>query len=591
MRINLKSFKKVRENTDTATLKNERGHEITLSKKSLRPHILKTLSQLPVHLFEDGEVPAASDYVPQSPDTVPLQAPPAPTMAPTAGPDYSKMYEHFYQQEKQFNPGAPDAQSRMNALNMVGGIKAQNEHSQQGDYESSVSAQHAAIEENSRRAALGLAPMPVPQPLPNPTNVVPPPQDTVPAGSPVVSPEPQQPQIGAAPPPQDPYGNEAFANYSDKGLNESVKGIGQRATAAGQLGADQYTAAKQSQDAQLTLQQRVEKTHSDIDTEIVNVLHDLENKHLDPNRFWDSRNGWQKAAILVGLAGGANPKIIDDAINRDIDAQKHDFQNKDNLINAQFKRMGNMRDAVDMSRLIQASLYAARLQMAASSATDPMAQAEKHAQLGQLYSTYAPIARDLAIRRTLMQQDPNAAPGSETQFLKNKQMMQFINPEEAKRQESMYLPGIGTTRVPVKDEDKNAFALYSDLEQKLNRAINFAHQKGTTMWGTEANQQAADIQNAIQLNIGRLEGLNRINEFEASKYKKMAGNPGAFKTTNAVQSFEDLKKDIAEKRKSEFSKLGITPFAGQGVVLTKPGQPPMRFLPQNAAAARKDGWR
>src|SRR4051812_49223050 len=97
MRINFKSFKKVRENNETATLKNGRGHEITLSKKSLRPHLLKELTQLPLHLAEgtqevpeDPNEPIQLNNVPQEPGAAPsLQQP----SAQSSSPDLAKAHQ------------------------------------------------------------------------------------------------------------------------------------------------------------------------------------------------------------------------------------------------------------------------------------------------------------------------------------------------------------------------------------------------------------------------------------------------------------------------------------------------------------------
>jgi hypothetical protein len=111
--------------------------------------------------------------------------------------------------------------------------------------------------------------------------------------------------------------------------------------------------------------------------------------------------------------------MLQNQIDRDINAQVTNLGSKENILKANLDHFKNMRDAMDMTRITQHEIYASMLDQAAAKATDPIAKARAAQQAGALRQQYAPILQGLAMRRAIMQQmgQGNADPAFAINFL------------------------------------------------------------------------------------------------------------------------------------------------------------------------------
>lgn len=300
----------------------------------------------------------------------------------------------------------------------------------------------------------------------------------------------------------------------------------------------------------------------------------LSSKAIDPNRIYKNQTTGQSIGHAIGMflggIGGAlthqeNPavKYMNDAINRDIDAQKTDQSNSMNLWKVHNDTLHSAQAATLQTRNNYLSDAKTKLEEQMGSLPGPMAQ-----QKAQLLGSQ--IDQEMAMNRFKLAafqgaSNPGDAQGSEQAHVSRLNQLQQIAPELYKDAESKYIPGVGIARVPVAEKDREALTSWDSLENKLNQAQQFANKTGTTIPFTEKNQQANDLQSGIQLEIGNLLGLKRINEYEAKKYEQMGQNPGQFRSGIASQSFQDLKNEIAKKRAAQLSSLGVTPFANSRV--------------------------
>lgn len=295
--------------------------------------------------------------------------------------------------------------------------------------------------------------------------------------------------------------------------------------------------------------------------------HYQENK-LDPNRYWQDHS---KVAGIVGTllsaagqAMGSNQPngaldVIQHGINRDIDLQKNSQEKDLNLWKMNREVLGSdlAANLATQNQMYTGLKY--QLMKTAAESRQPLAIAKAHSEIAQINQRQVQLNALLGLHSGLTNQSGD---GSEQSFIHNFNTAGVYAPELAKEAQAKYIPGVGVSRVPLTTEDRSSLVYLDNLEKHIDRGIDFAKTKGTTLPGTVKNQEAADIQNGIQLEIGNLVGLKRINEFEAKKYTDLAGNPGAFRTKAAIQSLEDLKHDIGVKRQAMASGLGITPFRG-----------------------------
>lgn len=340
--------------------------------------------------------------------------------------------------------------------------------------------------------------------------------------------------------------NQAGVTAADTAGKATAKAYGDEATNVGKI------------------QKSMDDDLKDFNTKDLALDQSFANKKVDYNRYLNNQGLGSKissgiAMILGGIGGGlthqANPAIqfMKDAINRDIESQQNDQSKAMNLWKmnrANFSTNQETKLAMENQYMAIAKAKA----MSAGAASGGGAAAQNAAKFGLA------IDEQRANNNWMLSRAGGGAPGTEQQHVTDLNTMQRMNPELYKDMQAKYIPGVGTAKVAVPQADRDAFTSYSNLGDQMDQLTNFAQQKGTTIPGSPADQQAHDLQNAAQLEIGNLLGLKRINEFEAEKYTDMIKNPGALRTQQAVQSFNDFKNLINGKKQSMTKSLGITPF-------------------------------
>ncbi len=290
---------------------------------------------------------------------------------------------------------------------------------------------------------------------------------------------------------------------------------------------------------------------------------------IDPDRYIHNMGTGSKIAAGIGLLlGGVGAGLthgrnvaadmLQSSINADIDAQKNDQSKTMNLWKMNREALGSdlAANLATQNQMYTGLKY--KLMQAAGQTNNVVAQQAAMAGAAQIDQKRQMNNAILGFQHVLTGQ---AGAGGEQNFINNMNAAQRLSPEMAKDAADKYIPNIGITRTKVDKEDRDTFASLDNLQKQIDKAKAFAAEKGTTLgFGTKATQEANDIQNQLQLEVGNLVNLKRINEFEAHKYTDMIQNPGAWNTGKALQSFNDFESAINEKKKSEMNKLGVMPF-------------------------------
>ena len=211
----------------------------------------------------------------------------------------------------------------------------------------------------------------------------------------------------------DPWGTQAYLGQIQQANKEMEQGQQGEARAASIMGQQQAADIKKNLDVQQTQQQTYQQHISDLTGEYNNFMQDVQNQHIDPNHYLNSMGTAGKIStgiglILGGIGGGlmhqANPALgfLQNQIDRDISAQQANLGKSENLLNANLKQFGNMRDATDMTRLMQMGIVENQLKQAGATAQGPMAQARAQQALAGWHEKMAPIMSQIAMRRTLL---------------------------------------------------------------------------------------------------------------------------------------------------------------------------------------------
>lgn len=190
-------------------------------------------------------------------------------------------------------------------------------------------------------------------------------------------------------------------------------GIRAEAKAAGALGnAQADLAAKQAQEAE-TLQNNYNQQFSMLEQERQNIMTEIKESKIDPERYMGNMGNFQKASTAIGLllsgvgsgASGHSNMAMDflqKNIDRDIETQKMDMNRKDNLLKATMQQFGNLKDATSMAKVMMNDIYTAKIEAAAAKSKDPMAQARAQQAIGALRAASAPLQVEIAQRQAAL---------------------------------------------------------------------------------------------------------------------------------------------------------------------------------------------
>lgn len=486
----------------------------------------------------------------KDPVVVNVQAPPTQDVGQPVEDKSLNRRRELYNQEitGNFNQGAVNNMPGMtfgpggelpSEFNAEAWNRAQQRFSQE-QTNNNLSQQKAQVDiesQNIARAQAGLPPIPVPS---NPdANAKIPPQalssEQKEQIGPTVNQQPTdgqqkaQQQLGATP--NDPYGTEAYYNAYSKGMSEQRAGILALAEADQMKAQKEAAIAGQQAQKQQNQVNTFNQNVSDLNGERQAFIDDYKNSHVDPNRFMNSKNVGQRVGTVIGLilggmsagiTGGENPalKFLNQQIDRDIESQRAEMHKNENLLAANYRQFGNMRDAADMTRVMQNDIFNAKLQQAAAQSNDPRSKANALAAVGQLDTQSASILSQMAMRRTLLggMQKGDVAP---------ERIIQMLVPEHEKEHALKELTS-AQNAVSAKDRILDAYDRLTQLNTVGNLANPMAH------------RQVKAITGAVIPGLSK-ETAGRFTEADAHYLENIFPKTGNTAETNAKNRIELVK--------------------------------------------------
>lgn len=434
MKLNLKGFKKVDSDDHHTTLKHSNGHMIKIAHKPLSDKMRKDLDALPTAMAEGGAVGTGesstvdnSKKAPSDTDDLGFKSGPVKKMADGGEASADPMPTPAPQDA---TPSADDAPPPSPVV---------------------VNVHNAQPQPMATPVPTAPAqPVPVPVPVP-------------------LSQDPPAPQgVGS---PQDPFGNEAYTKAYGQGLTEQKAGIYGEAQARAQQGVAEGkaldNAVQQAQDAKAIYQNH----YNDLDTERKNFMSDIQNQHIDPQHYLNSMGTGAKIATSIGMilsgfngagaAGNGAFQALQTNINRDIDAQKAELGKKENLLSANLKQFGNLKDATEMTRAMQNDIVSMQLKKAAANATSALAKSQALQEAGKLDRDSAGVVSQLAMKKSLLQ-------GLREGKIDPAKVVNMILPENQKAAGNKELAD-AQTMVNVRDRVLNAFDQIAALNTPMNK--------------------------------------------------------------------------------------------------------------------------
>lgn len=513
--MNLKSFRKVGGDEHHSVMQHDDGHQIKILHKPLSEKLKKGLMALPLakggvvdkDKGKSSGIPGGNGSPAMDPDKI--------------GGDVTESGDPLYEGAKNL------AKKAKEALGFADG----------GEVEETPDAEALGLP-GPITVASDATPAMAPQ-IPNPTLAeaadsaymagIPASSPTVSAPAPVATTAPQMPvaasEMEAAAPtptvaptaPSDPWGAIASGNALQSGIGLGLQGNKDMAVAVAQQGAAEHAARQVAVKASQDLMAHNNAEINKLNTERTALLADIKDSHIDPNRYLGNMDTGAKIATGIGLllsgfgAGlthGENGamKFLQSQIDRDIDAQKAELGKKENLLSANFKQFGNLRDATEMTRIQMNDILADKIGDAAAVAKGPEAKAAAELANGKIYTDNAQAIGNMAMRKSL-----GAASETGMPIAHQIQGLRMMGKDDmAKDLESRYVPGVVdangkevAARVPVAEALRGEIRAKTDLDKTANDLLSFIG-KGKTL---SLNDRNIAAQKAMALQSMYREGL------------------------------------------------------------------------------------
>lgn len=532
--LDFKHFKHVKSDDKSTTLQHKDGHELTLAHKALSPKaqeqlaaLAKTTPTANKDMLGDAKrtaEPEERKMFARGGDTMGASAPAVEeperqpqSDTPAVDPDtqgkrevYNNLVKSMYpadinsnQTERQFGPNG-EAPKNFDTPLFTQGEKKYGELKEAKAKDAlQTQAAEAAKSEAMQRAGIAVAPPPqAEQPQAaapeTPEQVAAPevPQAEAPVAQPVAATDPNAiPEVNTNVNTNDPE------SLLQSGLGSQLSGLKGAASAQSQQAEAEAKSLQENVQAQELAKNTYQQHYDELEKERQAHMSDIQNGYIDPNKYWTGdpatgKGGHSKIASAIGMIiAGFNPtsnpnaatNLLKFQMEQNLESQAKNLGAKENLLSANLRQFGNLRDAGDMTRIMQSDIISNQLKAAAATAASPMAKAAALQAAGKLEADMAPQFQQFAMRRAMMSMADGSAGNDPSDTRAAEHMlgyMRAVNPEMAKDMESRLVPGVGLAKIPVPPNVRSEMITHQALDQAGRALLDYSKTHTNLLPGT-----------------------------------------------------------------------------------------------------------
>lgn len=331
-----------------------------------------------------------------------------------------------------------------------------------------------------------------------------------------------------------------YEDLYKQGYTNTIAGLKGEAKAKQDLAQEQAQILERQIQAKQKAADTFAQQFKSLDDERKAHIMDIQEGHIDPNKYWtgDKNGNGSHSRIMAGigmLIAGFNPtsnpnaavQFLQHQMDQNLEAQKANLSSKQNLLAANLRQFGNLKDATEMTRIMQNDVVMNELQKASAKAAAPQAQAELQKAMGAFQTDSMQRAMTLSMRHAMMNLNSQGAPAEESiDAMIN--MMRMTNPAMAKEMEQRRVPGFGLATVPVPETVRQNIISHQNVDRAMKEVLNFA-QKHSGSLDPKIRAQGAAMMNQLQSQIRVAENQGVYKESEAHFMKETMGdNPAHF---------------------------------------------------------------
>lgn len=333
-----------------------------------------------------------------------------------------------------------------------------------------------------------------------------------------------------------------------------------QAEAKSQAALEQQTAMNESmQDLKLE-QLRYDTKVRALDQKKEAIVKDIQNGKIDPSRIYNSMGTGNRVmagislllgGISQGLTGAkSNPAmdVINNAVDRDIDAQKAELGKKQNLLSVNLHEYGTLKDALAATKMQIMTVAQTQVNMAAAKAGSKQALAAAQMFNADIDLKMATIKNQLAASQAM--NEKLNQPGG-LSYKDVAKLNQDLQDKMVQLPNGNYMPAFNKESASkVKDIQSEIYR----VKDTLTQARKFMEQ-GSSLPLTDRNKLAKTINQRVlgELKSKAMLDLGALTESDLQLLEPLVPSVGDFFSTSSKQKLDQLNQMLDSKMNAHYS--------------------------------------
>lgn len=334
--------------------------------------------------------------------------------------------------------------------------------------------------------------------------------------------QPTAPQTTATPPAESPYVKAYDDSY--KRMQAAQMGMAQAQKEAQEQNVKDY----QKQEEELArIQSNYQTSINNLTAESENLQKSYMSGKIDPNRVWSNMSTGNRilagiSVLLGGLGQGlsgskTNPAwdVLNDAIDRDIDAQKANLGKTSSLLSFNMQKLGNLNAALAATRVNLIDLTQAQINKTAAKLGSKTAIAQAQISNEMLNQEKAKLMQSIAAQQQVqgIMQSPGGIPKEQVLRLPEEQRKTLVMMDNGNYYQALNEKGA--------DAVSKAQELLTPVQNVFNQAKEFMDTEGRLFPGESAKGKADVLQGQMTLAVKNLENLGILSKDDMDLVNKM----------------------------------------------------------------------
>jgi multidrug efflux pump subunit AcrA (membrane-fusion protein) len=309
---------------------------------------------------------------------------------------------------------------------------------------------------------------------------------------------------------------------------------------------------------ELQLNEIARKAKADaVMNDINKIQTDVMTQKIDPTRVWSNMSTGNRvlagiSIFLGGVAGGMQGTenralgIIQDAVNKDIDAQKAEIGKKQNMLSLNMAKYNNINDAAAATKAQLLSITQAQINQAAAKMGSKQALAAAQVANGQIDLQKAQLVSQISTSQAAADKLNNPAGISPKDVMK---LSQDIRSTLVQMPNGNYIPAFDKESArSVKTTQEKMYPIKS----LMSEAGAFMD-KGGTYPLTTRNKEAKRIEKNILIELKNLKELGQLTEGDMGIIEPLLPSLGDFFQADSRNAISSINRQIDARLNAVYS--------------------------------------